>query len=214
MILLEHYLHLQPHGATWGCPQMIRADLFHFRNCLGSIAFSPPLSSLRQEAAQRGHINKGAKIHFKLSQVEPGWFGTCSARKEYPYCFAFSDHNGTKASNENDGTYCIGFGYNDHLGKKRDFDDVVGNFRKSFKPNCDVEAYLTHDWMNDPLANGVWCCWGPKAMATYLEELQRPHGNVIFASADWANGWRGFIDGAIESGSRAAQDVLNIIESQ
>jgi monoamine oxidase len=45
-------------------------------------------------------------------------------------------------------------------------------------------------------------------MATkYLDSLRERQGNVIFASADWALGWRGFIDGAIEDGTRAAIEV-------
>ena len=38
----------------------------------------------------------------------------------------------------------------------------------------------------------------------YLAALQQRHGNVLFASSVWADGWRGFIDGAIEQGMRYA----------
>jgi monoamine oxidase len=41
----------------------------------------------------------------------------------------------------------------------------------------------------------------------YLDDLRARHGNVFFASSDWAVGWRSFIDGAIEEGTRAALDV-------
>ena len=34
--------------------------------------------------------------------------------------------------------------------------------------------------------------------------MQRPEGRVVFAGSDIANGWAGFIDGAIESGLRGA----------
>lgn len=45
-------------------------------------------------------------------------------------------------------------------------------------------------------------------MATkYLESLRERQGNVLFASADWSMGWRGFIDGAIEDGARAAMEL-------
>lgn len=43
----------------------------------------------------------------------------------------------------------------------------------------------------------------------YQEGLRRRAGNVLFASADWALGWRGFIDGAIEEGTRVAFEVKN-----
>ena len=40
-----------------------------------------------------------------------------------------------------------------------------------------------------------------------LAELQRPEGRVVLAGSDDANGWAGFIDGAIESGLAAARAV-------
>lgn len=42
-------------------------------------------------------------------------------------------------------------------------------------------------------------------MSKYQDELQSRHGNVLFASADWAHGWRAAIDGALEQGSLNAQ---------
>ncbi len=45
-------------------------------------------------------------------------------------------------------------------------------------------------------------------MSKYQDELQRRHGNVFFASADWANGWRGAIDGALEQGTMAAHTAI------
>ena len=45
-------------------------------------------------------------------------------------------------------------------------------------------------------------------MSKYQEELQKRHGNIFFASADWAHGWRAFIDGALEQGFINALEVL------
>lgn len=44
-------------------------------------------------------------------------------------------------------------------------------------------------------------------MSKYQDELQSRHGNVLFASADWADGWRAAIDGALEQGFFAAQEI-------
>lgn len=49
----------------------------------------------------------------------------------------------------------------------------------------------------------------PNYSFQYLEALRERHGNILFASADWALGWRGFIDGAIEEGSRAAKQIID-----
>lgn len=43
----------------------------------------------------------------------------------------------------------------------------------------------------------------------YMNALRRREGNVFFASGDWALGWRGFIDGAIEEGTRVAYEIKN-----
>ena len=45
------------------------------------------------------------------------------------------------------------------------------------------------------------------------QELQKAHGRVMFASADWADGWRGFIDGALESGLKAATDAAAVVQA-
>ncbi len=34
---------------------------------------------------------------------------------------------------------------------------------------------------------------------------------MLFASADTADGWRGFIDGAVERGVRAGRDALALL---
>ncbi len=64
-----------------------------------------------------------------------------------------------------------------------------------------------YDWNLDPYSKGTWCMYRPNVLTEDLTELQRPEGNVFFAGSDIANGWRGFIDGAVESGMRVAHDV-------
>lgn len=88
----------------------------------------------------------------------------------------------------------------------------MDQFKKNIKPGADIEGYATHDWMNDPYAKGVWACWGPNSASKYLHELQQHHGQIVFASADWADGWRGFVDGAIEQGQTAVRETLKLLE--
>lgn len=45
-------------------------------------------------------------------------------------------------------------------------------------------------------------------MSKYQDELQKRHGNVFFASGDWAHTWRASIDGALEQGSLCAIEAL------
>lgn len=126
-----------------------------------------------------------------------------------PWCFAFSDHNGTS---KQDGTFCIGFGYGGHLTDPSASSEIISSFKEYLKPDAEVMAYLTHDWTNDSLAKGAWSCWGLNSMSKLLPELQKPEGRIFFASADWASGWRGFIDGAIEQGAVASRRVECLLD--
>ena len=48
-------------------------------------------------------------------------------------------------------------------------------------------------------------------MSRSLEDLQRPVGSTFFAGGDIANGWAGYIDGAIESGIAAARGAMALL---
>ncbi len=41
--------------------------------------------------------------------------------------------------------------------------------------------------------------------------MQAPHGRILFAGSDIANGWGGFIDGAMESGMEAACTAASLL---
>ncbi|KAH6994638.1 hypothetical protein EDB82DRAFT_198577 [Fusarium venenatum] len=173
-------------------------------NVLKTITIEPPLNALKQKALDKGHITGGAKIHYKLRHITPPWY--YHGLPPTPFCFAFTDHNGTKK--EKDGTYCIGFGLNGCFPDIKDTEEVIGAFNHHIGADNEVDGYLSHDWVKDPFSRGTWACWGPSSSTVYLQELQLPHGRVMFASGDTANGWRGFIDGALEQGKKVANDVL------
>lgn len=70
-----------------------------------------------------------------------------------------------------------------------------------------------HDWNTDEFAKGTWCYLPPHFADRYFDALRRPHGNVSFASADWSDGWRGWIDGAIQDGAQAAKTVVATLQT-
>ena len=51
----------------------------------------------------------------------------------------------------------------------------------------------------------------PNQLTRHLAELQEPEGRVYLATADVADGWNGFIDGAIESGLTTARKVARAL---
>lgn len=70
-----------------------------------------------------------------------------------------------------------------------------------------IERLVFHNWSKDEFAKGAWFFPPPGLLSEYLGDMRERHGNVVFANSDWALGWRSFIDGAIEEGSRAAREV-------
>ncbi|MFP3992296.1 NAD(P)/FAD-dependent oxidoreductase [Streptomyces sp. E11-3] len=76
-------------------------------------------------------------------------------------------------------------------------------------PTAELISYKAHDWGHDPFSLGGWALRRPGQLPL-LPELQQPHGRVAFASDGLASGWSGFIDGAIESGARAAAQAAEI----
>ncbi|MFJ9113463.1 flavin monoamine oxidase family protein [Streptomyces sp. NPDC102283] len=76
-----------------------------------------------------------------------------------------------------------------------------------FDPGATLLAARGHDWGNDPYARGGWTFKQPGQLTRTLRSIQQPVGRVAFANSDIATGWSGWIDGAIESGRRAAAHV-------
>ncbi|KAJ5759988.1 flavin-containing amine oxidase [Penicillium odoratum] len=62
---------------------------------------------------------------------------------------------------------------------KKDSSHIIKKFQENIKRDVEVQAYLTHDWMNDLFAKGTWCCWGPYSFGRYVQELQKPHERVF-----------------------------------
>ena len=103
-----------------------------------------------------------------------------------------------------------------HSGKLQDptkHEEVITEFKK-LQPEGNVRGYVAHTWSTDPFAKGAWFAAAPGWATKNLKALQEPHGRVFMASADWVQGWRGFIDGAIEQGARAAAVTKFALEQE
>jgi monoamine oxidase len=79
-------------------------------------------------------------------------------------------------------------------------------------PGARINDYRATAWGRDRFARGGWGLRRPNQLITLLRDLQRPHGRIAFAGGDIAYGWNGgFIEGALETGERAAQQVLDLL---
>ncbi|MCE6998116.1 FAD-dependent oxidoreductase [Saccharothrix sp. S26] len=76
-------------------------------------------------------------------------------------------------------------------------------------PGVTLLEHAYAPWGRDPYSLGAWGMRGPNQLLAQLPAIQQPHGRLAFATGDIATGWHGaYIDGAIESGIRAARQAL------
>jgi monoamine oxidase len=163
-------------------------------NVLGSIEFEPALSEGKQEAIALGQASRGVKIFLRgrgaglrQNAIRPG----------HPFGYLATDAllaDGTQVQ--------IGFGTDAEVcdagnadGVQRALDDIL--------PGYELVAATAHDWLADEYARGTWATHRPGWFTHHHAEIRRPERRVLLAGSDLANGWSGYIDGAIESGLEA-----------
>lgn len=73
-----------------------------------------------------------------------------------------------------------------------------------------VRVARSWSWAKDPYAGGMYAYWRPGMIAKYKETMARPSGPIHFAGEHTSQSTRG-LEGAMESGERAAFEVLDAL---
>ena len=81
----------------------------------------------------------------------------------------------------------------------------------AFMPGAKMLKVDAHDWNSDSYSLGTCRAFRWGQITRFGAGLRRPEGRLAFATADMAIGWAGYIDGAIESGSRAAERTRSLL---
>ncbi len=69
-------------------------------------------------------------------------------------------------------------------------------------------AYLERDWCAEPWSQGCYGAFAvPGVLSRYGTALRAPIGPLHHAGTETATRWAGYLDGAVESGQRAAAEV-------
>ena len=171
-------------------------------NVLPAIEFSPALDKRISKAAKTGHTGVGVKLFIKC----PGKQGNiyCMARQSHPLPVVFTYYEGE------DHTLFCSFA-NDPQAIDYYDEDAVQNALRDFLPGVEVESVALYDWVLDPYSRGTWAQYRPGWISEYLDVFDKDMGRILFGSGDHGEGWRGFIDGAIGAGIRAAERVKKVL---
>jgi len=174
-------------------------------NTLAMIDFAPALGSEKQAVADRGQASRGVKLWAHVrGELEPFFF---MAPDDHPITFLV-----TETVLDDGSQLLVAFGPDAGRLPPRDDWEVRRAVGELLPGGAEIVAVTGHDWWRDEFSRGTWSVFRPGQLIA-LPALQAPHGRVVFAGSDLANGWNGFMDGAIESGLRAARSVAQVFKA-
>jgi monoamine oxidase len=172
-------------------------------NTWHDIEFAPGLTPAKAEAAserQTGHSTKVWALAADVPDhlVAVGWGGGLnwiSTEFTLP-----------------EGQLLVGFGTGPELLDVTSRDDIRRAVQQ-FAPDAQVVATDAHDWNADEFSQGTWMAYRPGQLSRFHSAFQETEGRLAFAGSDLALGWAGWMDGAIETGTRAARQVEALLSS-
>jgi monoamine oxidase len=173
-------------------------------NTLGAIEFTPGLPEDKRRAIAAGQSSRGIKIMLLADGIE----GSVNAiRPGHPFGYLSSE-----AIGEDGRQLLIGFGPDAERCAAGDGPAVEAALRE-LVPGAHLIDATAHDWLADEVSRGTWAIHRPGWYTEHHAAMRRPEGRITLAGSDLADGWAGFIDGAIESGLRAGAWAAGVAQS-
>ena len=180
----------------------------------GRIVYSPKLPGGRDQLTQRvpmGSVVKCMAVYRKPFWRDAGMSG-----------MATSDTGPVKLTFDNtppDGRPGVLLGFVEgqeareftRLTRRKRRAAVLECFERYFGPEArtDVVQYVDKSWAEDAWSRGCYVgLYPPGVLTGFGPEIRRPVGPLHWAGTETATVWNGYMDGAIESGQRAAAEVL------
>jgi monoamine oxidase len=170
-------------------------------NVLGAIGFDPPLPEDKQAAIALGQASRGIKI---MLRVRGEHLMQNAIARGHAFGYLGSEEL------DGDGTQLmIGFGPDAERCDAGNHPAVQAQL-DSLLPGYELLDATAHDWLADEFSQGTWAIHRPGWYEHHHAAMRRAEPGLIFAGSDLANGWAGFIDGAIESGLRAGAAAADL----
>jgi monoamine oxidase len=171
-------------------------------NCLGDVTFDPPLAAGKLAAARERHAGHGSKVWALVDEAPDAYFGLGWAGG------TGFDFVGTEEIVP-EGALLVCFSPDPALARAG-HDETEAAIR-AFLPEARLIEHTGHDWEADPYARGTWNIFRPGQVGRYETALRAGEGRLAFAGAHTALLWPSFIDGAVESGLRAAGELAALL---
>ncbi|MGQ4601388.1 FAD-dependent oxidoreductase [Nocardia sp. R6R-6] len=174
-------------------------------NILSSIEIAPGLGHDIAEVAAEGQVSRGFKVWARVRGDTGPFVAMSNSRSALTYAQYEYPLDGD--------SLVVAFGPRSGEIDLKDPRAVEAELR-TWLPDAEVVAVDSHDWTADPLSGETWPMLAPNQLAAVTQAARDTSRHIRLAGSDYATGWAGFIDGAIESGARAAQQIITEFESE
>jgi monoamine oxidase len=179
----------------------------------GRIAYDPPLPGYRDQLTQR--VPMGAVVKFLAIYGEPFWraagLSGSVVSPDGPVSLVFDNSPPSGSPG-----VLVGFLEGDwarELGRadpERRREAVTAALARMFGPRAGTpDHYVEKSWADEEWSRGCYVGYTPPGVLTsFGPALREPVGPLHWAGTETATVWNGYMDGAIQSGERAAGEVV------
>lgn len=172
-------------------------------HALARIKFEPALSEAKQSFLASGQVTRGAMLWVRARGVKEPFLALSGGEGPVSYARWDGELQGAALLN-----VFLPDARTIDLRSRLQLEAAL----QRLVPSLRVVDWCFHDWTRDPFSGQTWTMLHPRQLSSLFAGLQRSEGLVHFAGADYASGWFGFIDGAIESGLCAARAVREVLD--
>eukprot|EP00455_Lapot_gusevi_P052153 TRINITY_DN7915_c0_g1_i2.p1 TRINITY_DN7915_c0_g1~~TRINITY_DN7915_c0_g1_i2.p1 ORF type:complete len:304 (-),score=47.80 TRINITY_DN7915_c0_g1_i2:62-973(-) len=186
-------------------------------NLLHRLTYEPPLPAARTQLSKRSVM--GSIIKILVFYEQPFWrqagysgFASDNSRESGPINFTYD------ASSKDDSHYAlVAFiaGRNAQIWSRQPEQRLKQAVLKQLSILFDSQIALTCksfvycDWSKEEWSEGGYSIGLPPGVMTqYGDVIRQPFQRIHFAGTETAVHWAGYMEGAVESGERAAEEVL------
>ncbi|WP_312776557.1 flavin monoamine oxidase family protein [Corynebacterium variabile] len=170
---------------------------------LGNIRFTGDLGTLGgtvDRAVQRGQVGRGTKVWVTItSETEPF---LALGRPDWPITMMQGEYP------VDGGVVAVCFGSDATTFNISDRDAVTEAVRRII-PDAKIGEFAAHDWVTDEFAGETWPMHAPGYFNESLPVLVQGTDRIRFAGSDYATGWGGFVDGAVESAIQQSRRIID-----
>jgi monoamine oxidase len=170
-------------------------------NAWADIEFGPALSAGKQQFTKERLAGRDVKVWVQVRNA-PRYFAGMGWNTPLEWLSTEFERP--------EGSIMVGFGYNEKLLDPTDRGSVERAVQ-TLVPEAEVVTWWTEDWNGSPYSAGTWTAYRPGQITRLAADSRKPEGRLVFATADVAVGFSGWMDGAIESGTAARSSLATIL---